>query len=146
VERGWSIAPAGSVISIVLWVSLFSVPFGGFVADRMKRPQTVLVAGCMIFAGLMLVFSHSGAVIASVVALGLISGQPAGPMMSLPRRRASAYDPRDRHGAVLHGLLCRHDAGADRRRRLCQVGRQRRCGIRLRRRRARGLPAIAVGV
>ena len=84
VERGWSIAPAGSVISIVLWVSLFSVPFGGFVADRMKRPQTVLVVGCMIFAGLMLVFSHSGAVIASVIALGLISGQPAGPMMSLP--------------------------------------------------------------
>ena len=84
VERGWSIAPAGSVISIVLWVSLFSVPFGGFVADRMKRPQTVLVVGCMIFAGLMLVFSHSGAVIASVIALGLISRQPAGPMMSLP--------------------------------------------------------------
>ena len=83
-ERGWSIAAAGSIISIVLWLSLLSVPFGGFVADRIKRPQTVLVVGCMIFAGLMLVFSHSGAVIASVIALGLISGQPAGPMMSLP--------------------------------------------------------------
>jgi MFS family permease len=86
VERGWSIATAGSVTSIVLWVSLFSVPFGGFVADRMKRPQAVLVAGCLIFAGLMLALSHSNAVIALVIALGLITGPPAGPIMSLPAR------------------------------------------------------------
>lgn len=86
VERGWSIASAGSVISIVLWLAVFAVPFGGLVADRMKRPQTVLIAGCMIFAGLMLVLSHTGAVISAVIALGLISGQPAGPMMSLPAR------------------------------------------------------------
>src|SRR5205823_7975861 len=77
-----------------------SVPFGGFVADRMKRPQTVLVVGCMIFAGLMLVFSHSGAVIASVIALGLISGQPAGPMMSLP---AGVLQPMTR--AIGMGLI-----------------------------------------
>lgn len=86
VERGWSIASAGSVISIVLWLAVFAVPFGGLVADRTRRPQTVLIAGCMIFAGLMLVLSHTGAVISSVIALGLISGQPAGPMMSLSAR------------------------------------------------------------
>jgi len=86
VERGWSIASAGSVISIVLWLAVFAVPFGGLVADRMKRPQTVVIAGCLIFASLMLVLSHTGAVISSVIALGLISGQPAGPMMSLPAR------------------------------------------------------------
>ena len=85
-ERGWSIASAGSVTSIVLWVSLFGVPFGGFVADRTQRPQTILVAGCVIFAGLMLALSHSNAVIAPVIALGLITGPPAGPMMSLPAR------------------------------------------------------------
>lgn len=86
VERGWSIATAGSVTSIVLWVSLFGVPFGGFVADRMNRPQTVLVTGCVIFAGLMLALAHGNAVIASVIALGLITGPPAGPIMSLPAR------------------------------------------------------------
>jgi MFS family permease len=86
VERGWSIALAGSVISIVLWLAVFSIPFGGLVADRVRRPQTVVVAGCMVFAGLMLILSHTGGVISSVIALGLISGQPAGPMMSLPAR------------------------------------------------------------
>jgi predicted MFS family arabinose efflux permease len=85
-ERGWSIAAAGSVLSIGLWISVLGIPFGGFVADRMKRPQTILIAGCVIFAALMLVLSHTSAVIAPVIAMGLISGQPAGPMMSLPAR------------------------------------------------------------
>jgi len=77
VERGWTIARAGSVIS---------VPMGGFIADRLKRPQMVLIVGSLISTALMLCLAHTNAVIASVVALGLISGQPAGPIMSLPAR------------------------------------------------------------
>jgi predicted MFS family arabinose efflux permease len=46
----------------------------------------VLVAGSIVFAGLMLCLAHSGAVVASVIALGLVSGQPAGAVMSLPAR------------------------------------------------------------
>jgi MFS family permease len=86
VERGWTIAQAGSAISIVLWIAVFSVPLGGFLADRFKRPQTMLVAGCMLFAVLMLVFAHSSAVISTLIVLGIVSGQPAGPTMSLPAR------------------------------------------------------------
>ncbi len=86
VERGWTIAQAGSVISIVLWIAVFSVPLGGFLADRFKRPQTMLVAGSMLFAALMLVLAHTGAVIATLIVLGIVSGQPAGPIMSLPAR------------------------------------------------------------
>jgi cyanate permease len=86
VERGWTIAEAGSVISIVLWLAVISVPMGGFISDRLKRPQAVLVAGSLVTTALMLSFAHTDAVIATVIALGLISGQPAGPIMSLPAR------------------------------------------------------------
>jgi MFS family permease len=86
VERSWTIAEAGSVISIVLWLAVISVPMGGFVADRLKQPQTVLVVGSLITTALMLSLAHTDAVIATVIALGLISGQPAGPIMSLPAR------------------------------------------------------------
>lgn len=86
VERGWSIAAAGSTISIVLWVAVFSVPFGGFLADRTKRPQTILVAAAVVFALLMILLPRTSAVVLTVAALGLISGQPAGPIMSLPAR------------------------------------------------------------
>jgi cyanate permease len=33
-ERGWSISAAGSVISIVLWLAVISVPLGGFLAEH----------------------------------------------------------------------------------------------------------------
>jgi MFS family permease len=86
VERGWSIAAAGSTISIVLWLAVLSVPLGGLFADRTGRPEFVLVAGCIVFAMLMIALPRSDAVISTVVALGLVSGQPAGPILSLPAR------------------------------------------------------------
>jgi predicted MFS family arabinose efflux permease len=86
VEHGWSIPAAGSTVSIVLWLAVLSVPAGGFLADRTKRPQSILVAGCIIFAVLMLALPRSSAVVLTVTALGLICGQPAGPILSLPAR------------------------------------------------------------
>ncbi len=86
VERGWSITAAGSAISIVLWLAVFCVPVGGLLADRTKRPQTILAIGCIVFALLMVILPRSSAVIPIVVALGLVSGLPAGPIMSLPAR------------------------------------------------------------
>jgi MFS family permease len=85
-ERGWSVTAAGSTISIVLWVAAISVPLGGFIADRSGRPELMLVVGCVLFAALMIALPRSGAVIPIVAALGLVSGQPAGPIMSLPAR------------------------------------------------------------
>ena len=86
VERGWSISAAGSVISIVLWLAVVSVPLGGIFADRTGRPEFVLVAGCIVFALLMIALPRSSAAVLTVIALGLISGQPAGPILSLPAR------------------------------------------------------------
>lgn len=84
VERGSSIGLAGSMISIVLWLAVISVPLGGLFADRIGRPQFILVAGCILFALLMLWLPRSNAVLPTVIALGLLCGQPAGPMLSLP--------------------------------------------------------------
>jgi MFS family permease len=86
VEHGWSIAEAGSTISLMLWISVFSVPLGGFLADRTGRPGTIIVASLIVSAVLMVLLPRSGAVVSIVVALGLISGLPAGPIMSLPAR------------------------------------------------------------
>jgi predicted MFS family arabinose efflux permease len=86
VERGWSISAAGSVISCALWLGVASVPLGGLLADRSRRPSLVLIAGCIVSAMLMVALPRSDAVIPIVVALGMVFGLPAGPMMSLPAR------------------------------------------------------------
>src|SRR5258708_152911 len=49
VERGWSISAAASIISIVLWLAVVSVPFGGLFSDRTRRAEPLLVAGSIVF-------------------------------------------------------------------------------------------------
>lgn len=85
-ERGWSIAAAGSAISLVLWLSVISVPVGGFIADRTRRPLTLAVAASLAVALLLAWLPRSDAVITIFVLIGLICGHPAGPVMSLPAR------------------------------------------------------------
>ena len=85
-ERGWLITSAGSTISLVLWLSAVSVPFGGFLADRTKRPQVVLIMGCIVFAFMMIGVPRVTFVVPAVIALGIVCGVAAGPIMSLPAR------------------------------------------------------------
>jgi MFS family permease len=85
-QRGWSISAAGSGISIVLWLAVISIPLGGVLADRTGRPNLVLASGCIIFAALMIILPRTDAVISTLTAIGLLSGLPVGPTMSLPAR------------------------------------------------------------
>jgi MFS family permease len=81
-ERGWSLTSAGSTISLVLWLVGISVPLGGVIADRTRRPGAVMLGGFALFA----VAARTEFVVASFAVLGLVSGLSAGPIMSLPAR------------------------------------------------------------
>jgi len=84
VERGWSISPAGSTTSIVLWLAAFFGPLGGFIADQTKRQNLVLVAGWLVFATLLILAPRLGPIVPIIVALGIVCALPSGPIMSLP--------------------------------------------------------------
>ncbi|WP_244608350.1 MFS transporter [Bradyrhizobium algeriense] len=73
-------------MSIVLWLAALGGTSGGFLADWTRRPQSVLVVGCIMFALLMMALPRSTAVIPLVITIGLISALPSGPIMSLPAR------------------------------------------------------------
>ncbi|MET4804262.1 MFS transporter [Bradyrhizobium sp. LB11.1] len=85
-ERGWSIAAAGSAISLVMWLSVISVPSGGYLSDRFKRPFFMAIAASLVVAALLAWLSRSDSVITTLVLIGLIGGFPAGPIMSLAAR------------------------------------------------------------
>lgn len=85
-ERGWSIAAAGSAISVVMWLSVVSVPAGGYLADRFKRPFLLAIAASLAVAALLAWLTRSDAVITILVLIGLVGGHPAGPIMSLAAR------------------------------------------------------------
>ena len=86
VEHGWSITAAGSAISVVLWLSAISVPLGGFLADRTGRHEMIMVSCFLATAALLIVATRTDAIMTTVVALGLLGGLAAGPILSLPSR------------------------------------------------------------
>jgi MFS family permease len=83
-ERGWTLSAASSTTSIVLWLLAISVPLGGVLADRTGRRDMILVFGLLGFALLMAIASDTDQTFAIFVALGLVGGLAAGPIMSLP--------------------------------------------------------------
>lgn len=91
---GYGLAQANALVSWLGWSLIVFVPIGGVIADRLRRPDAVMVAGFII-----------GGLAAAVLALGwaplmpafmLIAvtvGLPAGPIMTLP---AAAVAPQNR--------------------------------------------------
>jgi MFS family permease len=90
VERGWNLAAAGSATSLVLWIVSLSVPFGGVLADRTGKHVAIMLTGFALFAVALLIATRTSAVIPAFIALGLVGGLSAGPIMSLPARVLAA--------------------------------------------------------
>jgi MFS family permease len=84
--RGWTLAAAGGATSLVLWLTVLSVPVGGVLADRSGRPGAVLVGGCLAFALMLGIAARTEAVLPVFAGLGVACGLPAGAIMSLPAR------------------------------------------------------------
>ena len=106
-EQGW-IAASGSVISLVLWLTIFMVPLGGYTADRVRGKGLLIRASTLLSAILMFSASRTPYALAILIAFGVIAGLPAGAMMSLSRLGAEPAEPAGRDRGILHAVL-RHD-------------------------------------
>lgn len=86
VERGWSLAAAGSATSLVLWIVSVTSPVAGLLADKTGKHAQIMLIGFALFAVALLAATRTEAVIPAFVALGLFAGLSVGPIMSLPVR------------------------------------------------------------
>jgi MFS family permease len=85
-ERGYSATAAASTVTLVLFLSMVSVPLGGFLADRAGRANLILIIGSVLFAALLVA---AGRLVQSALifaAIGLVGGFPGGVIMNLPAR------------------------------------------------------------
>jgi predicted MFS family arabinose efflux permease len=96
-EEGWAITSSGSVVSLVLWLTIFTVPLGGFAADRTRAKGLLITASTLLAAILMFAASRTSYPLAVLIGFGLICGLPAGAMMALP---ASVLKPQNRAGGM----------------------------------------------
>ena len=82
-DQGMSAIRASSLISIGLWVTLASVPIGGYLSERTRRPDTVifLSSACAAAALVLLPFLSYPLVLSILLGLGIA---PAGAIVALP--------------------------------------------------------------
>ncbi len=88
--RGYSLADASRIVSLLGWVQIPSVPLSGYVAERLNRPNLLMVAGfCTVaIAAAVLPFSSAPVAVYTLVVLGI--GLPAGLIMALPAQSLQA--------------------------------------------------------
>jgi len=83
VAQGASLANAGFVVSLAVWVGVISVPLGGVVTDRAGRPNLAIALGCL--AGALATVAVPLLPFAAVwfLVAGVMMGLPPGAILAL---------------------------------------------------------------
>ncbi len=81
-DRGMSTAGASSLVSLGMWVTVFSVPLGGLLAERTGRPNTIAAVSAIASGTTLALMPVFDAPIAFVVAFGVGIGG-AGAIMAM---------------------------------------------------------------
>jgi predicted MFS family arabinose efflux permease len=91
---GYGLAQANALVSWLGWSLIVFVPIGGIIADRLRRPDAVMVAGFVVagFAAAALALGWAPLMPAFML-IAVTIGLPAGPIMTLP---AAAVAPQSR--------------------------------------------------
>jgi len=82
--RGYSSAQASSLVSLVSWSLIASIPISGYLAERWRRPNAFMICGLLAAALSVVAMVSTGATLAAFVAIVLVVGVPAGLIMALP--------------------------------------------------------------
>ncbi|HUN42008.1 MAG TPA: MFS transporter [Acetobacteraceae bacterium] len=94
-HSGMTIAQAGALVSLALWVGMVSIPLGGYVAQRSSRQYAITVVFCLIAVSALLMLLGGAPPAFACVALGFAIGPPPGVITALPTR---ILPPADRAG------------------------------------------------
>jgi predicted MFS family arabinose efflux permease len=83
---GLSMADAGALTSIALWVGMMSIPFGGFMVQRIGRPFATIIVFCTLAATSLALIVAGMPPFLTCILFGLAIGPPPGVITSLPAR------------------------------------------------------------
>jgi MFS family permease len=89
-SRGTSVSAAGLITGAALWISIVSVPVGGLVADRLKQPRLLVVAGCLAAAISMVCIARAPVPTLWMMVTAILLGLPPSIMMALLPRAVGA--------------------------------------------------------
>jgi len=94
IAQGMTAVRAGALTSLTALVSIFSVPFGGFLSDRTGRPDVFIVFGAIGAAMACALVPYIAPPVLWIVCFGLLRGGCTGGIMAMPAR---VLRPESRH-------------------------------------------------
>jgi MFS family permease len=81
--RGATLGQAGFLVSLAIWISTISVPLGGAVVDRTRRPKLAIVLSCLLTAGAFVLIPLTGPPVVWLLLSGVVVGLAPGALVSL---------------------------------------------------------------
>ena len=109
VAGGMTLSTAGAITSAVTWAILVSLPLGGYLAERMRSPDRVMIGCFVLLAALIAALPLGAPPLMICILIGLLSGPPPGLIMALP---AEALRPENRSAGMGVFYTCYYAAMA----------------------------------
>ncbi len=90
VSNGMDVAKAGMLVSLASWITIGSIPLGGWLTDRSGRINAFIIGGVLLNALFIFLLPLGVSVLACVVFVGLTMGGWPGAIMALPNQVLSS--------------------------------------------------------
>jgi len=84
VSNGVEMAKAGLLVGLISWITIGSIPLGGWLTDRTGRINTFIIGGVILNALLIVLLPVGISVLGCILLLGLTIGAWPGAIMALP--------------------------------------------------------------
>ena len=81
-----TLAQSGALTSIALWVGMVSIPFGGYVVQRIGKPRATIIIFCVLASSALALIAAGTPPLIACIAFGVAIGPPPGVITSLPAR------------------------------------------------------------
>ena len=89
-SRGMSATDAGTLVSVGLWVSLISLPLGGYLTQRVGWPKATIALFSLLTGVALFLLPFVPFPLGLSILVGLAIGPPAGAIVALPSQVLSA--------------------------------------------------------
>lgn len=86
VSGGMELAKAGFLVSLISWITIGSIPLGGWLTDQTGRVNVFIIVGALLNALFIVLLPLGASVFACVLLLGLTIGGWPGAIMTLPNQ------------------------------------------------------------
>ena len=82
-QRGYSLAEASRLVSLLAWAVIAAVPVAGYLTERLRWPNIAMFGGFAVAAAALAVLPLAAVPIVPFVVMAAVIGLPPGPMMAL---------------------------------------------------------------